>query len=210
MARDDSPPFARGETFYNGGTIDSNNLGGHEHVGKIYVFEDIDLTPGSVGAKAARTNRRVVCMIVRNVAAAAILPKRLVTLQSGGSDGRYLASRVDGYARTSAARAYPVDEFLPAAGCPVNDLCYIVIEGPAKLLSPLDGGADNVFNVGDVIVALTAITSGATTAGRANLQDVTGATTALASNIQNAIGHALSALTTGNTNADLLVDVGKW
>lgn len=210
MARNENPPFGRGETFYNGGTIDTNNLGGLNLEGMIWTFEDEDLTPGSVGAKNIRTGRPVRCMCVRNVSAGALLPKRLVTLQTGGTDGRFYTGRVDGYARLTAARAYPVDEYLPAAGVPVNDLFWVVIEGPAKVLTDLASGAGSVFNVGDVVVALTAATSGATTAGRVAPQDLTGATANLGNQVMNYVGHALSAATTSNTGADLLVEVGHW
>lgn len=208
MSRDENPPFSRGETYYSGGTIDSNNLGGTQMEGSVWRFEDIDWSSTAVGAKKNRTNRQVRCMVVRNVGAAAILPKRLVTFQL--TAGQPFTGRVDGYARTTAARAYPVDEFLPAAGCPVNDLCYIVIEGPAKVLTDIATGAGSVFNVGDVAVALTAATSGATTAGRVAPQDLTGATAVLGNQVANRVGFAISAVTTANTAADLLIDVGKW
>lgn len=206
MARRENPPFERGKTFYDGATIDSNNLGGAHLEGTIWEFEDVDLSP-TTGAKKIRTGRTVTCMIVRNASAGAILPKRLVTLQQ--SAGNY-HGRVDGYATTTAQQdSYPVDEFLPSAGCPANDLCYIVIEGPAVVLTDLAGGANNVINIGDAVVALTAATSGATTSGRVKPQDTTGATTPLAKEIMNRIGRALSAKTTANTNADLLVAVGQ-
>ena len=211
MARNENPPFGRGETFYNGGYIDSNNLGGLQMEGAIWEFEDVDYTPGKVGAKPARTNRRVKCMIVRNVSGITLLPKRLVTFQNAGVDGRYRAGRVDGYVTTTAQRGYPVDEYLSATnGVPNNDLFWVVIEGPSKVLTALDGGADNVFNVGDIAVGLTAATSGATTAGRVYPQDLTGATALLGNQVQNKVGYALSAVTTGNTGADLLVDVCHW
>jgi hypothetical protein len=100
-----------------------------------------------------------------------------------------------------------VDEFLPAAGVPANDLFYIVVRGPATVITSLsDMSADVV--VGDRLVAITAVTSGATTSGR--VQPLPGATssTALANEILNTVGYALSAKTTANTNADLLVEVG--
>lgn len=210
MARTENPPFSRGETFYNGGTIDSNNLGGVQHEGKIWEFEDIDLTPGSVGSKKTRSGREVKCMCVRNVSGINLLPKRCVNLQTGGTDGKFYLGRVDGYSTTTAQRAYPIDEFLPSAGVPNNDLFWVVVEGPAKVLTDLAGGANNVVNVGGVVCALTAVTSQSTTAGRVQPQDLSGATTALGNQVQNKIGVSLSAVTTGNTNADLLVEVGKW
>ncbi len=205
MARNENPPFGRGQTFYNGGTIDSANLGGLNLEGKEWLFEDMDYSSQALGV--ARTNRYVLCRCVRNVAAAALLPKRLASYQA--TAGNY-TQRVDGYATTTAARvAGVVDEWLPAAGVPVNDLFWIVIEGPTLVITDLAGGANNVWNIGDVAVALTAATSGATTAGRPAPQDLTGATALLGNQIQNHLGRALSAKTTANTNADLLMDVVK-
>jgi hypothetical protein len=207
MARDEAPPFGRGETFYNGGTIDSNNLGGVQYEGKTYRFEDLDYSQTG-GIKPARTGRYVDCMVVRNVGAAALLPKRLATFQL--TAGSPMVGRVDGYSRLTSTPAFPVDEFLPAAGVPVNDLFYLVINGPATVLTDLAAGANNVFNVGDVLTSLTAATSGATTAGRVKPQDLTGATSLLANEVQNRIGLAMSAKTTSQSNADLLIDVRKW
>lgn len=207
MAKQENPPFPRGETFYNGGTIDSNNLGGANLEGLIWTFEDQDLSVN--GAKTNRTNKPVKCMCVRNVGAAALLPKRLATMQV--TDAGTYTGRIDGYARTTAVGpAFPIDEWLPSTGVPVNDLCWIVIEGPAVVLTDIASGAGSVFNIGDWVVALTGATSGATTAGRVAPQDLTGATALLGAQIQHRIGRALSAKTTANTAADMLIDVTKW
>lgn len=207
MARDENPPFPRGETFYNGVTIDSNNLGGLQHEGKEWVFEDIDLSNTSPGAKPARTNRKVHARIVRNVSGIALLPKRQAKFKTA-TDGRFFGQRVDGYTTTTAEfSGGVVDEWLPAAGVPNNDLFWLVTKGPSKVLTDIATGAGSVFNVGDCVVALTAATSQATTAGRVAPQDLTGATALLANQVQNMIGRALSAVTTANTAADLLIDL---
>ena len=44
MSRDENPPWSRGETFYNGETIDTNDLGGTNLEGKEWVFEDFNPT----------------------------------------------------------------------------------------------------------------------------------------------------------------------
>jgi hypothetical protein len=202
MARNENPPFNRGETFYNGETIDSSDLGGVHLEGKEWVFEDANPTTG-----VARTANFVRCRVVRNTAAAALLPKRIVRFEA---DGAEYGCRVDGYATTTAAEGYPLDEYLPTAGLPVNDLGYIVVDGPAIVTTDIAASATNVVSVGGWVVALTAATSGATTAGRIGAQDLTGATALLANQVQNRIGRALSAKTTNNTAADILVLVGKW
>src|SRR4051812_27789861 len=205
MARNENPPFDRGQTFYNGATIDTNDLGGLSLEGQEFEFEDINWSSSSSpGAKPARTNRRVRVRVVRNVAAIALLPKRLVTFQLSGVN---YGARVDGYADVTSERSFPVDEYLPAAGVPVNDLFYIVVHGPALVLTPLAALA-NVIAVGDRVAALTAATSGATSAGR--VTPLAGAVTGpdLVAEVINTVGYALSAKTTANTNADLLVEVG--
>ena len=215
MARDENPPFGRGETWYGlspAPAIDSANLGGIQHEGKIWKFEDVTVSAsGATGARPARSNRDVYCMCVRNVSGIALLPKRLVTLQKTGTDGKFFLGRVDGYATVTAdGPAYPVDEFLTSAGVPNNDLFWIVVRGPATVLTDIAAAAGNVINVGDSVVALTAATSQATTAGRIAAQLLTGATALLANQVQNRVGRALSAATTSNTAADLLIDTITW
>lgn len=203
MASHNTGPFPRGSTFGTTSTSD-----GVQHEGQRFTFEDLDYSSTSI-VKPRRSARMVECMICRNVAAAAILPKRIVTFAT--TSGATYLGRVDGYARLTAARiAGVVDEFLPTAGCAVNDLCYVVIDGPTMVLTPLEADANNVFAVGTVLVALTGITSGATTAGRPAPQDLTGATALLGDQIQNRLGQALSAKTTANTNVDILIDVKRW
>jgi hypothetical protein len=218
MARRENPPFGRGETYYGTSpipAIDANNLGGKNFEGEVWEFEDISYALGAVGAKQARSNRLVKCMCVRNISGIALLPKRLANLTTvaeaevGQNLPAYLG-QVDGYATATAQRAYPIDEWLPAAGVAANDLFWIVIEGPATVLTAQDGGADNVFTIGLGVVALTAVTSQATTAGRVAPVDFTGATVLLGNQIKNMIGWALSAATTANTAAGLLIEVGKW
>ena len=206
MAKRENPPFERGATFYNGGTIDTNNLGGENLEGTEWEFEDLDFSAG-VGVKNYRTNTLVKCLCVRNKAAISLLPKRLVKCRKTGAN---LFGHVDGYATVTAdAPVFPVDEWLPAAGVVVNDLFYIVVAGAATVLTDLAGGSNNVFSVGDVLVALTAATSGATTAGRVAPQSLTGATAVLGEQIQGRIGRALSAKSTANTNGDLLAMITK-
>lgn len=191
-----APPFQRG-TF--SGTDEFLHLEGRE-----FIFEDVNPGPGT---SLQRTGRQVRCRLVRNKAGFALLPKRLVAFQAAA--GKY-GARVDGYADVTAEHAYPVDEYVRAAGVPDGALFYIVVEGPALVLTDLAGGANNLLPLGTNVVALTAATSGATTAGRIAPQDLTGATALLANQIMHKVGRALTARTTANTNADILVDVGRW
>jgi hypothetical protein len=187
----EAPPFQRGETFYNGGTIDSGDLGGAGWEGKEFEFYD-DLHG---------TGQMVTCRVVRNASGGALKPKHLVKYKTG-----YFGRRVDSPTIATAARGLPVDEKLPAAGVPDGDLFYVVVNGPAKIKST-ETGTPTVTE-GARVVAVTAATSGAADAGRIVAQDLTGATAALANNIQNAVGVALGALTAAQTATDLLVGVG--
>lgn len=205
MARDEAPPFQRGETWYGGETIDTNDLGGEQYEGKEYVFEDID--PDN---HTARTGRKVVCRVVRNNSGISLLPKRLALLEGTAGDS---SGKVDGYAITSAAntpqQGYPIDEYLPSTGVPNGDLFYIVVEGPAVVTTSLANMATDL-SVNEFVVAVTAATSQATTAGRVIPQLLSGATAPLAANIQNRIGRAMTSKVTTDTGEDLLVDVGHW
>jgi hypothetical protein len=206
MARDENPPFRRGETFYQGNTIDVNNLGGVQLEGKEYTFEDIDPRAGTSGATARRTSRSVRCRIVRNVGTLTLLAKRAVMV---GSTAGKVWSTIDGNGFNTDPDDIQgiVDEYLPSTGCLPNDLCYIVVRGPSLCLTGLAGDATNVINVKDRLVVLAGTSSGSTTSGRVGTQILTGATAPLAKQIQNVLGRAMSAKTTSNTNNDLLVDV---
>lgn len=204
----ENPPFGRGETFYNGATIDTANLQGAELEGQEYEFPDLDYS--AFGQKTKRSEGMVRVRVVRNVSGAALLPKRLGRPYASGVN---LIGQIDGYTRLTAEKGLPIDEFLPAAGVPNNDLFYVVVKGPAVVLAPLAGSDYNGdVAVGQNLVALTAVTAGATTAGRVAAQNITGLTTTsdytfLVNQIQNRLGHALSAKTTANTNADILINV---
>lgn len=83
--------------------------------------------------------------------------------------------------------------------------------GPTLVLNDIASGAGTVIAERDVLVALTAATSQATTAGRVAVQDLTGATALLGNAVQNAFGRALSARTTAETNSSVLVDlINRW
>lgn len=208
MAKQDNLPFPIGTSYFDGQTAETTSGEAITLEGKEYNIEDLDYS--KTGAKPYRTARLRKVMVMRNVSGIALLPKRLAIPQKAGADGKFYVGRVDGMCSVGPAGnpsgpCYPIDEFLPAAGVPNNDLFYAVVEGPAMILTGLAADATNVFNVGDWVVAATAATSQATTAGRPAPQDLTGATAILGNNIQNRIGRALSAVTTSNTNANLLI-----
>jgi hypothetical protein len=206
MARGESPPFERGTTFVNGAyTISSDDLPGTQHEGKEWDFEDIDLS--QTGARPARTNHMVKCIAVRNMASFAIRPKAIVTgLLTAGVN----FARTGGMCRVTAENVLGVaDEYLPSAGCPQYDLFWCVVRGPSLVLSPLSNTSADIA-VGNVLVALTAATSGATTSGRPTNQDLTGATAVLGEQVMNKVGRAMSLNSTNSTNASVLIYVRDW
>lgn len=191
----ENPPIYPGET---------KAVAGFEaFLGKKFIYQDV-LWNGTGGTKVPRSNNIVTRVLVKNDSGFAVLPKRLVTLRATAAG--LLGQSITGYADTTAeAHAYPVDEFLPAAGCADGAMCYIVIEGPALCLTDLAGGANNLLPLDTILVSLTGATSGATTSGRVAPQDLTGATAVLVGQARNAIGRGLTARTTANTTADILV-----
>ena len=162
-----------------------------------------DNVAGAAQPDTKRSGRRVLMRLVRNSSGINLLPKKAVVWETG-----YRGKRVDGYAASTAAEvAGIVDDQAPAAGIPDNALFWIHRQGPALLLNDLASGATTVIAEGGMVVALTAAASTGTTAGRIVAQTLTGATAVLAGQIQNRIGKAMTARTTANTNADVLVDM---
>jgi vacuolar-type H+-ATPase subunit B/Vma2 len=192
MARNENPPFPRGSTFGSGATVASTD--GPQYEGKEFLFEDNNpTTPGSF-----RSNSYVRCRVVRNNSGGALLGKKIAKLDKGGSAKQDNRSKVSGYTANPADKGYPIDEFLPSAGVPANDLFYIVVDGPA-LVTTDSAGATNVA-VGQVIVP------GATTTGSVVTQDTSQTGANLFNQIQNAIGKAMEAINAVST--DFLLDVG--
>jgi hypothetical protein len=166
------PPFSLGQTLGVSSTADGGGW-----VGAVKEFPDVDPATGKI-----RSNRRKVCLAVRNASGVTLLPKRVVVFKSGSF------SEVDGYtSATDAASAGVVDEHLPASGVAANDVFWITVSGPTEVkLGPAQTAAADA-----ALVALTAATSTvSTTAGQAQ----TGAATYLANGY---IGRAISAGTTG-------------
>ena len=203
----DTCAFPRGKTFYDGTTIDVSssyaNVGGIGLEGQVHYFP---CTAAETTGRPRRDQTLVKALCVRNVSGVALLPSRRVVFKAG-SEGK----RVDGYARTTYDNVRltgVVDDHLPSTGVPDGDLFWLIRGGKClvKTTHAADGG--NVLVVGDRVVGATAANSTATTAsGCVELQVLTGATAILASQIQNAIGIALTARTTANTNRSTLNDL---
>lgn len=191
--------FSRGSTFSGNGQFTVALTDGTEFEGQEVVFQDFDWSVSPFGPRANGNCGKVRCRIVRNVSGGALLPKTLVKYKAG-FDG----SQVDGAVSSLAARCFPVDEFLPAAGVANNDLFYIVVEGYATLLTPAAGDGTNVIAAGAALV------SAGEAGGRVTAQVTTGATTPLASQLQNKIGYAVGTGTTANTSTGILANITKF
>lgn len=185
-------PFARGATF---GTTDST-IGTHLE-GREFLHQD----------KTYGTGRWVRVRVVRNAATIALAPKRALNLKSAAG---VAGGQVNGYAGTQAQYTLIADEFLPSGGAAVGDLFYAVVDGPTLALTPRDAADVNVINVGDSLHAQSAAATTSVTAGHVMTAVFTGATAVLQGQIANVVGVALSAKTTANTDASVLINMGRF
>lgn len=182
------PPFSLGQTLGVSSTADGTGW-----VGVVKVFPDVNPSTGKV-----RSNRVKKCVAVRNTSGAALLPKRVVRFDVTNA-GKLLGD-VDGYAAlTNNELVGVVDEFLPSGGVAANDIFWVTVDGPTEVSHALSGTA---VAVGNRLAAITAATSGATTAGRVTPSGVGAATTGAGDNSLGVIGYAISA---GTTNGDAIL-----
>lgn len=209
MSRNNAQVTERGTTLYNGNAIDTANLLGGHLLGQTKDFEDNDWGSAE-SAKPSRSARKVRCMLVRNMSGATLYGKRLVSINPRTFE-------ITGYSITTAQKCYPLDEFLPSGGVPHGDVCWVVVSGPAIIKTMMTGQTADIA-VDDLIVAAThnaASTAAGTTGvpGRPDSIAISALTTAaqglaVLRHARNAFT-ALSAATTGQTNTDLLIDVGQ-
>jgi hypothetical protein len=163
-----------------------------QYVGKIYMYPDKNYGKGLI-----------TLLCVRNMSGIALAPKRQVTFKAGK-----FGEEVDGYARVNPAQGFTIWDQHPASIAD-KQLFYVVLEGPTLCSTGVAADATNVINALDWLVSLTAVTSQAVTAGRVGPIDLTGATTPLANQLIYRLGQALSAKTTSNTAADVLVNISR-
>ena len=115
------PPFGLGQTLGvttpNDSLVGISGSYGDNWAGCVKEFTDVNPITGQV-----RSNRRKVCIAVRNTSGAALLPKRVVRLAGSGTA---LFGAADGYAAVANDPLVGVvDEFLPAAGVASNDVFW--------------------------------------------------------------------------------------
>lgn len=179
-------PFSLSQTLGVSSTAD-----GKGWVGAVKQFPDVNPITGRI-----RSNRVKTCVAVRNTSGGALLPKRVVRFATGTA-GTAVFSAVDGYAAVAGEeRVGVVDEYLPAAGVANNDVFWVTVDGPTEVAHALSG---TEVAVGDRLAAITAATSGATTAGRVKpVTYAAAASTNLGEAVHGVIGVACSAgATTG-------------
>lgn len=206
----------RGKTYLSGPnrTPDSTSTSSVAIAGIVKVFKDMNYTRTS-GAQVNgyRSGGEVTCILVKNSSGISLLPKMAVTWKSGKR-----GLEVDGYADFSPDRAIAglVDEFLPSTGVADKDYFWLVVKGPALALTGLVGDETNVISVDDWLINLTGASSVvSTTSGRVGpaILPTAGLTTNITFAQSNNIykfARAMSAKTTANTNADLLVFVDLY
>ena len=191
------PPFGLGQTFFSLSStqtsvpndsiygIQSSAAYGDNFTGVVKEFTDVNPVTGQV-----RTNRRKVCVAVKNVSTVALAPKRVVTFNTAAGK---LFSEVNGYAAvTNEERIGVVDEWLPSSGVAVNDIFWVTVDGPTEVSAALSG---TDIAAGGRLACITAAATTSTTGGRVTPSAYAGATDML-----GVIGYALSAgATTGST-----------
>jgi hypothetical protein len=189
------PPFGLGQTWFSLGSgesikndsyhgIQSSALYGDNFTGAVKEFTDVNPITGQV-----RTNRRKVCVAVKNASTVALAPKRVVRFSLTAGK---LFSEVDGYsAATSEERVGVVDEWLPASGVTVGDIFWVTVDGPTEVAHALSG--TNIA-AGDRLAAITAAASTGTTAGRVTPNALADAAAGV-----GLLGYAVSAATSGST-----------
>lgn len=154
------PPFALGQTLGVSSTADGTGW-----VGAVKEFTDVDPATGKI-----RSNRRKLCVAVRNTSGGALLPKKLVTFDGVGAADNNNVTAANEFVGV-------VDEHLPTSGVAANDVFWVVIEGPTEVI------ADAAVTANAAIAADTAASASAATAGR------------IIAGTASAIGRAVSAAT---------------
>jgi hypothetical protein len=179
------PPFALGQTLGVSSLTDGTGW-----VGAVKQFPDVNPITGVI-----RSNRIKTCVAVRNVATIALAPKRVVVFSTAAGLGGI--STVTGYASVlNAEHVGVVDEFLPTAGVAINDVFWVVVDGPTEVAGLVSGTA---IAAGDRVAAVSAAASTGLTAGRVGPSLLSAASTNAGDAGRGVIGYAMSASSTSAT-----------
>lgn len=128
------PGFPRGSTLgiTTSNTYDAQVGDGSHILGVHKVF--LDTNPAT---QSVTTNETVECIAVKNTSGGALLPKTLVKFKLAAT-----LTEVDAAADNSHVRVGVVDEYLPAAGVPNNEVFWVVVRGPTTILKTSGTGEE--------------------------------------------------------------------
>lgn len=127
---DSSPPIPRGEWYdpadtTTGAAAVPATIA--QALGREWDFQDINLLDTSTiaGAKPLRSGHDVTCRLMKNNSGVVLPPKRIIYYDR---DNPGLASGLAAIAQLGAPIGV-VDEYIPAAGVPVNGIFWMVVKG---------------------------------------------------------------------------------
>ena len=202
-------PVPRGKTFYGDRVIDPLNYGTSVQLeGTQTVFKNTDPSDRTKLRNAADLK----CILVRNTTGGILFRGQAVAWAAG-----FRGRRVNALVSTTAQEiAGFVDDHLPTSGVRDGDMFWLIVEGDVLVPTPMAGaGFNGDWSAGNLLYALTAAgtTLGSTAAagrlskwnGTFSAAQTTDGTAGLI--LANRAGRAISAATTGETNATRLINV---
>lgn len=200
------PPMELGQT-YKGKDADGNLINGHL-LGLVYTFPNSPVNGLPRAGKSRNTGKPITAVLLRNETGLTIYGKRFAMLSNaGGYNG---VEAVSGYNATLGNFGIVlIDPFLPSGGCADDELFWGVISGAVLIKSPFAAGhVGGSIALGSLLVAATAATTGTSESGRVTTVAIANATDATNADVRSrAVGRALSAATTAQTDTDVLVDL---
>jgi hypothetical protein len=129
------PQFARGMTLGGGWkAVTFAEYPFKNVVGVEKVFTDVDPRLG-----LNLTNRGVRCIALRNRTGATLLPGQLVA---------FSVDEAIGLATATDLQVGVVDEYLPPSGCKVDDVCWVVTNGPTAITTAATPARGDKLGVG--------------------------------------------------------------
>lgn len=201
-------PFELGET--SKGTDADGNIFTPEWAGKVFNLAASNYSAARLAPR--RSGRQLLGVPLLNNSGITLLGKRLARLKRGG--GVDDLARVDGYSAILGEKGVVIiDEFLATSGVADKYYFWGIFQGPVTILTPtVNTDFNGAITVGAYLIAATGATTGNSTSGRISNVTFTNATAGNSLNgfdafnaAANLVGRALSARTTDNTAADLLV-----
>lgn len=130
------PGFARGQVLGITKTFYDAQVGDGSHIlGVSKVFLDTDPT-----TQKLNSNVTVECVAVKNKTGGALLPGSVV-----GFSPTAVLTEVDALGTQSSLRVGVVDEYLPLAGAPADEVLWVVVSGPTTATTigqPINAGGE--------------------------------------------------------------------